>query len=69
MNYFLELKIFGEDSVVLLRPEAVVAVERLEGAEFELVISRTGEKYEVEKGQFVPNKLINKTTHAGMRVL
>lgn len=66
MNYFIELKIFERDRRINVRPEAVAAVQS--GDEFDEVILNTGDTYWVEKGQFILNTLMNKNTHAGMRV-
>lgn len=68
VNYFLELKIHDKDRTVTVRPEHVSAVERRDDDPYEYVYMLSGDIFVVERGQFSLNKLINKTTHAGMRV-
>lgn len=70
MNYFLELKIYGEEASVYVRPEAVGAVVSRDGEDFDVVVMAYGDAaWQIDKGQFVLNKLINRTSHAGMKVL
>jgi len=68
MNYFIELKIFERARVVAVRPEHVSAVSRSDDDRYDLVVLMSGDTYCVEKGQFILNTLMNKNTHAGMRV-
>ena len=69
MNYFLELKIWGKDRTVFVRPEHVAAIERRDDDPYEFIYLTSGDTFLVERGQFAPNALINRTSHAGMRVL
>lgn len=69
MNHFLALKIWEKDRTVFVRPEAVAAVERRGDDEYQTIILNTGDTYWVEPGQFALNILVNRTGHAGMRVL
>ncbi|HEX9089794.1 MAG TPA: hypothetical protein VF867_20040 [Arthrobacter sp.] len=67
MNYFLELTLSDMEGTVLIRPEHVSAIELIDD---EIIVRLSnGVAYCVEPHQFVPNKLINRTSHAGMRVL
>lgn len=68
MNYFLSLDLEG-GGTILIRPESVAVIERDDAYDFEIIITNTGEEYAVRKGQFAPNLLIHRTSHAGMRVL
>lgn len=68
MNHFLELKIYEKDRTVLVRPEHVSTVEiRDDGPT--VVTMTNADVFWFEPGQFVVSKLINRTSHAGMRVL
>lgn len=68
MNYFLRLELI-ESGVIIIRPEAVAVIERFEEEDYDILITTCGELYAVRRGQFAPNILINRTSHAGMRVL
>jgi hypothetical protein len=69
MNHFLRLKIHGKDRYISVRPEHVAAVIADEGGDYATILLVTGDSYWVEPGQFTLHTLINKNTHAGMRVL
>jgi hypothetical protein len=69
MNYFLQLKIWDKDRTVYVRPEHVASVERRDDDPYLILTLASGNTYLVEPAQFVLNTLINRTTHAGMRVL
>lgn len=68
MNYFLELKLWDEGGVILVRPEAVLVIERPSDHGYDIVRTRV-KSYLVERGQYHVNKLINHTGHAGLKVL
>ena len=67
MNHFLKLKLHEKDRYIFVRPEHVAIVEPRE--DYDSVTTSTGDVYWVEPGQFTLHTLINKNTHAGMRVL
>ena len=71
MNHFLELTLCDDEKgiIVYVRPEHVSAVEHFEGEQHVVVRMTNGMTYQAEPGQFTISKLINRTTHAGMRVL
>jgi hypothetical protein len=69
MNYFLELKIYNHRRVVRVRPEHVTAVEHRDDDPYEYVYLTSGDTFLIERGQLYLNTLINRTSHAGMRVL
>lgn len=69
MNHFLCLKIHDKDRMVWVRPEHVAAVERRDDDPYEYVYLSSGDVFVVERGQFAMSTLINRTSHAGMRVL
>ena len=69
MNLFLELKIWNKERTVFVRPEHVAAIERRDVDPYEYIYLVSGDVFLVERGQFSPNKLVNRTSHAGMRVL
>ena len=69
MNHFLELKIFERARTVLIRPEHVAAIEHRDDDPYVRIYMVSGDIFLVEPGQFSASKLVNRTTHAGMRVL
>lgn len=68
MNYFLSLDLEG-GGTILIRPESVAVIERDDAYDFDIIVTTAGEEYAVRKGQFAPNIMINRTSHAGLRVL
>lgn len=69
MNHFLELKLCDGEGTVYVRPEHVSAIEHFEGENHVVVRMANGEGYLVEPSQFTVSKLINHTSHAGMKVI
>lgn len=69
MNYFLTLKIWEKDRTIAVRPEHVSAVEHRDDDPYEYVYLLSGDVFLVERGTFAVNRLINHTSHAGLKVL
>jgi hypothetical protein len=69
MNHFLELKVWNKDRTLYVRPEHVSSIERRDDDPYLIMSLANGLTYLVEPGQFTVNKLINHTSHAGLKVI
>ena len=67
MNHFISLKL-TDGGTLTVRPEHISAVRVYDG-DYETIILTNGHGYEIHRGQFGLDKLINHTSHAGVRVL
>lgn len=69
MNHFIELDLHDNRGTVQVRPEHVSSIETCEEDSCVIIRMLSGVGYCVEPGQFVVSKLVNRTSHAGMRVI